>query len=768
MSRDITKLLHEVSAWANRAPRQQVGTLAHLLLYCLQRNSQAAKETGQADRPIGDVSDELEANLARYAPLSEESKRALGASRRLVDYSLDEAKASHASFYQQREEPATLTDGVLWWLLESDFENKWLTLGRQLCRKHRVDALYLFADESGGQVHELGFGVEIRADTLLEPLVGRETDLERHLGFLSLAVKQRRHYLLEGQQGVGKSDFMRALLVLASQKWQNTSDPVLQGARFLYFSPDDFIESEEHNRLRLEKLYSYLRHNPAVFPIFDSLEAILNPHLAIQQAFTDLFGATLAVGGRTFVLVSRSGQGARNDLLRHIKSVNLPPLSPKVTRTIVESRLGQLLDQVSLDLEIEEPQEFYNQLLNLASERYPGRFFPDVALHLAESVLNRAENRILYLRKEPFGEITLNDLWEHVAEEQSLHVELLGKDPDEFYTSVQERLKENLIAQDHAVDQVCGVLRLMAKRPPRKQPRGRFLFAGPPGVGKTHLGRQLAIQLGLGEEAFFVFNMSEYSSEGSRTRFMGADPGYVGFRTTKTIYDMVREHPSSVILLDEIDRADASIQDILLSILEGEGKDAEGSIVYFSQVIFIMTTNQGQDQVVEAYKDVERKGITREQLVEVFSDEALRSLILQGVVDETEAAMRNQLRRETDAVKAAYDAWQGGSDPAQQEGGLLIDHYIDLRNRAGRLEQVQRKTPLDRAMLDRVDFVIPFFPIKEPEHLESILDLSLARYDWLDCPQETRRTIIDEALSEDQSVRSIERLVIKYLELSHR
>lgn len=768
MSRTIAKLLHEVGAGANRAPRQQVSTLAHLFIHCLQHNPQYASEASQPNRPIHDAVAELEADLERYAPLSDENKRAVAGNRRVADFVFADVEASYADFYRQRPEAGTLTDSMLLWLFESDHDDRWLQRSRKVCLKHHVDALYLFADDASGQVHDLGFGLEIRADSLFAPLLGRDVDLERHLGFLSLAVKQRRHYLLEGQRGVGKSEFVRTLLALALQQWRNASDPALRNARFLYFNQDDFIGSEEHNRLQLEKLYAYLRHNATVFPVFDSLEAILNPHLAIHEAFMDLFGAILAVGGRTFVLVSRSGQDAQSNLLRNITSVTLPPLSTQITRSLVEARMQRLLDRVDLPLEIDEPQEFYNRLLNVARDRYPGRFFPDIALHLADSVVNRAENRVTFLQKEPFDRITLGDLWEHVAEEQSVGVELLGKDPDEFYSSVQARLKQNLIAQDHAVDQVCGVLRLMATRV-RRQPRGRFLFAGPPGVGKTHLGRQLAIQLGLGEEAFFVFNMSEYSSEGSRTRFMGADPGYVGFRSSKTIYDMVRSRPSCVILLDEIDRADASIQDILLSILEGEGKDAEGEIVYFSQVIFIMTTNQGQEQVIEAYRGVERRELDRPALVRQFSDETLRTLILQGVVDETEIGMRRHLRRETDIAKAAFDAWQQGPDPAQQEGDMLIEHYIDLRNRSARLEQVQRKTPLDRALLDRVDFVIPFFPIKEPEHLDAILDLSLERYEWSDCPQDTRRTILEEALKEDQSVRSIERLVIKYLEsATHR
>ncbi len=759
--RDISKFLYEVSSWANRVPREQVATLAHVLLYCLQKNAQYGVESrGGAKGSIHDLSKELESTLKQYASFNEQHKQTKKGSQLIIDFQTDKVNRSYASFYQNRQEHGSLTDSVLWWFLEGDFDNKWITLARQLCTKHQLDALYVFSDDAPEQVHDLGFGATINADSLPPALQGRESDLERHLGFLSLAVRQRKHYLLEGHQGVGKSDFTRSLLVSASQKWRNASDPALRNALFIYFNQDDFIGSEEHNRVRLEKLYSYLRHNPGFIPVFDGFEAMLNPHLGIQEVFTELFGATLASGGRSFVLVGRTGGELASSLLRQIKSLSLAPLGSSITKRVTKTHLDKLVNQSPIALTLENDDQFFNQLINLASERYPGRFFPEVALHLAESVLNRAENRIAYLNKAPSDKITLQDLWEHVAEEQSLQVELIGKDPDEFYGSVQNQLMQNLIGQDHAVERICEVLNLAAKQPPSRIPRGRFLFAGPPGVGKTHLGRQLAIKLGLGEEAFFVFNMSEYSSEGSRTRFMGSDPGYVGYKSTKTIYDMVRARPSCVILLDEIDRADASIQDILLSILEGEGKDAEGSTVYFSQVIFIMTTNQGQDQVEEAYRSLKSKGASRQEIAAQFPDDTLRDLILKGVVDETEAGMKEHLQRETNIIKDAFDEWQ--KDPDQGDGDLIIEHYIALRQKAARLEQVQRKTPLDRAMLDRVDFVIPFFPIQEAEYLHKIVELGLKKIGWQDCPEETKRVIVDQVIENNLSARSIERLVKKH------
>lgn len=80
-----------------------------------------------------------------------------------------------------------------------------------------------------------------------------------------------------------------------------------------------------------------------------------------------------------------------------------------------------------------------------------------------------------------------------------------------------------------------------------------------------------------------------------------------------------------------------------------------------------------------------------------------------------------------------------------------------------RLEYVQRKTPLDRAFLDRIDFVIPFFPIKETEYVRQILNLTLEKYGWNDCPESTAGQIINQALVEKQSIRCLERLVMKYL-----
>jgi ATP-dependent Clp protease ATP-binding subunit ClpA len=296
-------------------------------------------------------------------------------------------------------------------------------------------------------------------------------------------------------------------------------------------------------------------------------------------------------------------------------------------------------------------------------------------------------------------------------------------------------------------------------------------------VGKTELARSLARRLGFGEEAFFVFNMSEYGSDSARTRFMGADPGYIGFKSTRTIYDMVRARPSCVILLDEIDRSDASIQDILLSILEGEGKDSEGDPVYFTQAVFIMTTNLGQEQVVQAYEQArEFRGLAhplgryggrpalrmRERLADDFPPSHLRRLILEGVLDEAEAQMKKFLDRQVADAKVAFLASGGETADSDGPAGLAIQRFVELRGLQANLEQTRRRSPLDRAFMDRVDFIFPFFPIKEPRLLFRILDLHLHRSGWSDCPGNVRRRIVREALREKESVRPLQRLIKQY------
>jgi len=744
------ELLRDVIERAMRA--RQIISVAHLYAECLGTSERASEASYKKAKER--IETEILPQLA--LPQGERPGKSL--------FAWQDAERSYRSFVKNRSNvPDRLPDAVLDWLLNGKFVEKSQGPCRQICNRERV---VVGADPASGGtavIAELGFGepfgAAVAAGMDPDELIGRSADLDKHLGFLMLALDQRQHYLLTGKPGVGKTLFLRHLLARALQA-ADTVGTAFRGARFVLFRRSDFAGAESENVERFGRLYSYLQEQPNVVPVFDELEHIIQFAPKLGEHFGAMFGGTLAAGGRTFVLVCETTAAGNSPLLKSVRPTPLPVLTADATRSLVLRRSQELAETLSVRID-PNPEEFASKLVNVASERYPGRFFPELGIHLVESAARRARNRIAFLKQEPFDAVTTEDLWGHVVEEQGLNPETFGKDPTEFYRNLKSGLKNKVIAQDHAVDLICDSLEMQAGRPPQRAPRGRFLFVGPPGVGKTQLARSLAKALGMSDEAFFVFNMSEYSTEAARTRFMGADPGYVGFGRTRTIYQAVREYPSCVVLLDEIDRADASIQDILLSILEGEGKDAEGQSVYFSQAIFVATTNLGQEAVEAAYQDVVEGRLSRQELTARFDDDTLRRLVLEGAVDDVEVGMQRTVDSLIASAKQDFRIAQEAEDTGARVDA--IGRYTELKGLRDRLQAAVQRSPLDRALLDRLDFIIPFFPVKEPESLARILALELKNVGWEDCEDSIRNRILDEALRQKDSVRPLKRLVKKYL-----
>jgi ATP-dependent Clp protease ATP-binding subunit ClpA len=162
-----------------------------------------------------------------------------------------------------------------------------------------------------------------------------------------------------------------------------------------------------------------------------------------------------------------------------------------------------------------------------------------------------------------------------------------------------EALKRVVFGQDEAVDQVASAIkRARAGLGPPERPAGSFLFTGPTGVGKTELAKQLAKHLG---NEFQRYDMSEYGEKHSVSRLIGAPPGYVGFEQGGLLVDGVRQHPYSVVLLDEIEKAHPDLMSILLQVMDHATlTDNTGRKADFRQVTLIMTSNAGSREMTQA------------------------------------------------------------------------------------------------------------------------------------------------------------------------
>jgi ATP-dependent Clp protease ATP-binding subunit ClpC len=186
-----------------------------------------------------------------------------------------------------------------------------------------------------------------------------------------------------------------------------------------------------------------------------------------------------------------------------------------------------------------------------------------------------------------------------VAKQTGIPIFRLTEGETQKILKLEEVLKGSITGQDEAVHIVSrAIRRSRADIKDPNRPIGAFLFLGPTGVGKTLLGRQLAINMFGGEDALIQLDMSEYMEKFAVSRIMGSPPGYVGYEEGGQLTERIRQRPYAVVLFDEVEKAHPDVMDILLQILEeGRLTDAYGRKVNFRNTIIIMTSNLGADLI---------------------------------------------------------------------------------------------------------------------------------------------------------------------------
>jgi len=280
--------------------------------------------------------------------------------------------------------------------------------------------------------------------------------------------------------------------------------------------------------------------------------------------------------------------------------------------------IREQIDKARIDLEQAEREYRLDRAAPLRLGRIPE--LERQRDELEEQIKNSNEgDRLL---KEEVGE---EDIAEIISRWTRIPVSKLVAGEKEKLLSLAKHLHERVVGQDEATNAVAdAVLRARAGLKDPNRPIGSFIFLGPTGVGKTELARSLAFNLFDDERAMVRIDMSEYMEKHAVSRLTGAPPGYIGYEEGGQLTEAVRRRPYSVVLFDEIEKANPEVFNILLQILDdGRITDSQGRLVDFKNTIIIMTSNIGSQLILDRHEDTNIKDTVLAELKRHFRPEFL-------------------------------------------------------------------------------------------------------------------------------------------------
>ena len=431
----------------------------------------------------------------------------------------------------------------------------------------------------------------------LDPLIGREHEMRRIVQVLCRRLKHNP--VLIGEPGVGKTAIVEGL----AQKIVNKDVPqILQQTEIFALDLGSLLAGTKFRGQFEQRLKSTLNAiNKYNVKAESGLGAIL---------FVDEIHMIVGAGATSGTSVDASGllkRALHTDNLRCIGATTHEEYRRHFEHDRALARRFQKIDisEASVDDSIEilkglRPrfEEYYNiqytdhaleSAAQLAFQYVAERFLPDKAIDVIDEVGALNQIREQEAQKET---LDVDDVEEVVT--QIAHIPDLnpGETERDQLAVLEEKMKKKVFGQDRALDAVVSAIKLSrAGLNLPDHPIGAFLFAGPTGVGKTEVAKQLALSLGV---PFKRFDMSEYMEKHAVSRLIGAPPGYVGYDQGGLLTETIRKNPHCVLLLDEIEKAHMDLFDILLQVMDHATlTDNTGREADFRNVILIMTSNAG-------------------------------------------------------------------------------------------------------------------------------------------------------------------------------
>ena len=525
---------------------------------------------------------------------------------------------------------------------------------------------------------------QLALEKKLDPVIGREREIERVIQILSRRTKNNP--VLIGEPGVGKTAIVEGL----AQKIVRGEVPeILKGKRVVSLDLAAVVAGTKYRgefEKRLKKIISEIVQTKEVILFIDEVHTLVGAGAAegaIDAA--NILKPALARGelqaiGATTITEYRKYIEKDSALERRFQPVYVDEPSVEVTIAILRG----IRERYEEHHKVRITDEALEAAAKLSQRYISDRYLPDKAIDVMDEAASRVRLRATVLppelkelevrieevrrqkeravRNQDFEEaaryrdeeerlkrkyreskeawlrevdatrplVTEEDIAAVVSSWTGIPVSRLAMEEKERLVRMEEEIHKRIVGQEEAVKAVCRAIR--RSRAGLKDPRrpiGSFIFLGPSGVGKTELAKALAEFLFGREDALITLDMSEYMEKFTVSRLVGSPPGYVGYEEGGQLTEKVRRRPYSVVLFDEIEKANHEIFNILLQIMEeGRLTDAQGRVVDFKNTIIIMTSNLGARMIASqggiGFGDKKEEGLSYQEIKHRVMEEVKR------------------------------------------------------------------------------------------------------------------------------------------------
>ncbi|HIP61993.1 MAG TPA: ATP-dependent Clp protease ATP-binding subunit ClpA [Sulfurovum sp.] len=461
--------------------------------------------------------------------------------------------------------------------------------------------------------HEL---VEYSKEGKIDPVIGREDEIDRVMQ--TLCRRKKNNPLLVGEPGVGKTAIAEGLALKISQ---GDVPDILNGSKIFALDMGALVAGTKFRgdfEKRLKGVIEEIGRIDNAIIFIDEIHTLVGAGSTSGGSMdaSNILKPALARGeikciGATTYSEYRNFFDKDKALSRRFAKIDVPEPSIEDTLKILKG--------------VQHKYEEYHQIvfsdkalqsaIDLSMKYVHDRFLPDKAM----DIIDEAGAHFMLRGKKDF-EISSKDITEIVSRMLKLPSSSLEADDTKKLKRLTKNLQAELIGQDEAIAAlVRAIKRSYAGLNKEDSPIGSFLFVGPTGVGKTQLAKSLASTL---DVHFERLDMSEYMEKHTVSRLIGAPPGYVGFEQGGLLTEMIKKHPYTVLLLDEIEKAHPDIMNILLQVMDGAKlTDNNGMVSDFKNTILIMTSNIGTKEAKVMGFEKDNSSRTDKAIKEFFAPE---------------------------------------------------------------------------------------------------------------------------------------------------